>query len=212
MSKDISNIAGPNSPSLFHPCSFLCVLHLLKWFHHPFHCSGQKFWLHIDFSISIIPQIQSITKYCPFCYPIKISPFLLSSTQTMSPSAVFWIIVSSPQPPFSPNPFSILWPEWSSRNPKLIKYSICLKPSDGFPMSRNLTWLIRSSWSSFCLFSKPSSLTLKVPALLSLFHYAIFPFASYFSIGWIICLKYCLILPAKHTHTLTHIHILTVFS
>lgn len=182
MSKDTSNTAGPNSPSLSHPCSFLCVLHPFEWFRHPLSFSGQKFWFDIDFSISMAPQIQSITKYHPFCYLIKSYALILSSTQTMSPSTVFWIVFS-PQPPFSPNPFSILCPEWSSWNPKLIKYSLCFKTSDGFPIPNNLTWLTRVSWSSFCLFSKPSSITFKrgglyTSALLSLFHYAIFPFAS----------------------------------
>lgn len=42
---------------LFHTCSLLCVLHLWEWFHILPSCSGQKSWLDINFSISIIPQI-----------------------------------------------------------------------------------------------------------------------------------------------------------
>lgn len=66
--QSISVTASPKGSFPALRSNFLSVPYLCKWFHCPLSCSGQKSWLNTNFSILIILQIESISKYCPFYY------------------------------------------------------------------------------------------------------------------------------------------------
>ena len=126
-------------PSLLRISTFLSVPCLCKWFHCPLSCSGQKSWLNTNFSILIILQIESVSKYCPFYYlnftPIKsFSPFPLplSPLGHLHQTFEFLILVSDLH-------FPPIYSHHILKNLPEIQH--WLKLSNVFPVPRNLTWL-----------------------------------------------------------------------
>lgn len=147
----------------------------------PIQLPGQKSWFVINFSISIIPQIQSVTKYCPFPYqntfPIKsFCPFPLLLPRLDHHHWSLELLLLVPNLHFLP----IHFPYCAPNEIQIKQVFPMLKTLLRCSLSSNLIWLTRPSWPSFCLFPQPSSLTftLCAPAWPELFHSSAGPCSS----------------------------------